>query len=86
MTTTWKSYAEETYTLENILRYDKSFKGGHDLNVMVGYNEYFYKQYEHKQQKKGLIDPSISVPDAPQKCRPVLVRRKTKHFVLYSAV
>lgn len=64
MTTTWKSYAEETYTLENILRYDKSFKGGHDLNVMVGYNEYFYKQYEHKQQKKGLIDPSISVPDA----------------------
>ena len=52
MTTTWKSYAEETYTLENILRYDKSFKGGHDLNVMVGYNEYFYKQYEHKQQKR----------------------------------
>ena len=63
MSTTWKSYAEETYTLENILRYDKTFKGDHDLNVMLGYNEYYYKQYEHKQEKKGLIDPSINVPD-----------------------
>ena len=62
MSTTWKSYAEETYTIENLLRYNKTFANDHDLGVLLGYNEYYYKQYQHQQVKKGLIDSSIYTP------------------------
>ena len=62
MTTNYKNYGDHSYTLENLLRYDKTIANDHDINVLLGYNEYYYKEYDHESTKKGLIDPSISTP------------------------
>lgn len=62
MTTNLKNTGEYSYTLENILRYTKTIAHDHDLNVLVGYNEYYYKKYDHESTKRGLIDPSIYTP------------------------
>lgn len=62
MTTNYKNYGDHSYTLENLLRYDKVLARDHDIHVLLGYNEYYYKEYDHESTKKGLIDPSISTP------------------------
>lgn len=62
MTTNYKNYGDYNYTIENLLRYDKTFAKHHDVNVLLGYNEYYYKEYDHESTKQGLIDPSISTP------------------------
>ncbi len=62
MTTNLKNTGEYSYTLENLLRYSKIFAQDHDLNVLVGYNEYYYKKHDHESTKRGLIDPSIFTP------------------------
>lgn len=62
MTTNYKNYGDYSYTIENLLRYDKTFAKYHDVNVLLGYNEYYYKEYDHESTKQGLIDPSISTP------------------------
>lgn len=62
MTTNYKNYGDHSYTIENLLRYDKTIANDHDVNVLLGYNEFYYKEYDHESIKKGLIDPSISTP------------------------
>lgn len=62
MTTNYKNYGDHSYTIENLLRYDKTIANDHDVNVLLGYNEFYYKEYDHESTKKGLIDPSISTP------------------------
>lgn len=62
MTTNYKNYGDYSYTLENLLRYNKTIAKDHDVNVLLGYNEFYYKEYNHESTKKGLIDPSISTP------------------------
>lgn len=62
MITNYKNYGDHSYTIENLLRYDKTIANDHDVNVLLGYNEFYYKEYDHESTKKGLIDPSISTP------------------------
>lgn len=62
MTTNYKNYGDHSYTIENLLRYDKTIANDHDVNILLGYNEFYYKEYDHESTKKGLIDPSISTP------------------------
>lgn len=60
MTTYYKTYANESYTYENLLRYEKTFAANHDVNVLMGYNENRFFAYDHNGSKKGLIDQSVS--------------------------
>ncbi len=59
MTTYYKTYANETYTYENLLRYEKTF-GNHDISTLLGNNESRFFAYDHNGSKKGLIDQSVS--------------------------
>jgi TonB-linked SusC/RagA family outer membrane protein len=60
MTTYRNTYGNESYTLENLLRYETTIADAHDLNVLLGYNEQSYYEYNHNGTKKGLIDQSVT--------------------------
>ncbi|MCW9706078.1 SusC/RagA family TonB-linked outer membrane protein [Fodinibius salsisoli] len=60
MSTYYRTYANESYTLENILRYSTLINENHDIGALMGYNESYYFSYDHNGQKRGLIDQSIS--------------------------
>lgn len=62
MSTYYKTYANESYTLENLLRYETTINKKHDINALLGYNETEYFEYDHDSRKKGLIDQSVSTP------------------------
>lgn len=62
MTTYFYNRADYSYTLENILRYNTTIAKDHDLGVMVGYQEYYYKRDTRNATKKGLIDSTIHTP------------------------
>lgn len=62
MTTNYKNYGDHSYTVENLLRYTKTIARRHEVNALLGYNEYYYKEYDHESTKKGLIDAAISTP------------------------
>lgn len=62
MTTYFYNRSDYSYTLQNILRYNTTFKKDHDLGVLAGYEEYYYKQNTRNATKKGLIDSSIHTP------------------------
>lgn len=64
MTTNYENKGEHSYTLENILRYETTINKDHDLNVMAGYQEYYFKYYNLKTAQKGLIDESIYTPSS----------------------
>lgn len=59
MSTSYSTYANETYTIENLLRYNKTF-GNHDFGALAGFNEQHYYEFSHSGTKKGLIDQSIT--------------------------
>jgi TonB-linked SusC/RagA family outer membrane protein len=60
MTTYRNTYANQSYTLENLLRYETTIADKHDLNALLGYNEQYYYEYNHNGSKKGLIDQSVT--------------------------
>ncbi len=62
MTTTYKTWANETYTIENLLKYNVTIKDKHDISALLGYNQNKYFAYDHTSTKKGLIDQSVSTP------------------------
>ena len=62
MTTTYRTWANESYTIENLLRYNVTLKDKHDIGLLLGYNENKYFEYSHQSTKKGLIDQSVSTP------------------------
>ncbi len=62
MTTTYRTWANETYTIENLLKYNVTIKEKHDISALLGYNENRYFAYDHQSTKKGLIDQSVSTP------------------------
>jgi TonB-linked SusC/RagA family outer membrane protein len=64
MTTSFSDYANHSYTLENLLRYSKTFLNVHDISALAGYQEYYYYTYTNSASKKGLIDASVTVPSA----------------------
>lgn len=64
MTTYFYNRADYSYTIQNILTYNTTIKKDHDLGVMAGYEEYYYKREDRAAQKKGLIDASIHTPSS----------------------
>ena len=64
MTTYFYNRADYSYTLQNILRYNTVIAEDHDLSVMAGYEEYYYKQETRSAQKKGLVDASVHTPSS----------------------
>lgn len=62
MSTSFSNESSYNYTLENILRYNTTINKDHDLGVMAGYQEFYYKQNTNSATKKGLIDSSIHTP------------------------
>ena len=62
MTTSFYNRADYSYTIQNILRYTTIIANDHDLGVLAGYEEYYYKQTTRSATKKGLIDSSIHTP------------------------
>lgn len=62
MSTYYKTYANESYTLENLLNYQTTIGEDHDISALAGYNENYFFGYDHNSTKKGLIDQSISTP------------------------
>lgn len=64
MTTSFYNRSDYSYTIQNILTYNTTIKKDHDLSIMAGYEEYYYKREERSAQKKGLIDASIHTPSS----------------------
>lgn len=62
MSTSFSNYANNAYTLENILNYTTVLNEDHDFSALLGYQEYYYYEYTNSGTKKGLIDQSIHVP------------------------
>ena len=62
MTTYFYNRMDYSYTIQNLLRYNTTLKEDHDLGVLLGYEEYYYKQETRNATKKGLIDSSIHTP------------------------
>jgi TonB-linked SusC/RagA family outer membrane protein len=63
MTTYYNTYVNYSYTLENLLRYETTIAKNHSISALVGYNEYYYDEYNHDSNQKGLIDASIYTPN-----------------------
>lgn len=62
MSTSFYTYANYDYTLENLLRYNITIAKDHDLSALAGYQEFYYYEYSNSGSKKGLIDQSVNVP------------------------
>uniref|UniRef100_UPI00256F29C8 SusC/RagA family TonB-linked outer membrane protein n=1 Tax=Parabacteroides goldsteinii TaxID=328812 RepID=UPI00256F29C8 len=71
MTTDFYNRADYSYTIQNILRYNATFAEDHDLGILAGYEEYYYKQNTRNATKKGLIDSSIHTPGSATKMQSI---------------
>lgn len=67
LSTSFYTYASYSYTLENLLRYAKTFDKVHDVTLLAGYQEYYYYEYSNSGSKRGLITPSITAPGTATK-------------------
>ncbi len=59
LTTSNYRYDVYSYTLEHLLNYSKTFAKDHDVTALLGYQEYYWKQWENGASRKGLIDETI---------------------------
>lgn len=50
--------------IDNVLRYNTSIKGKHDIGAIFGYNQQYFNQYNFSASKKGLLDPSLTTLNA----------------------
>ena len=64
LSTYYNTYGSNTYILESLLHYNKTFNGKHSVTALAGYNETYAKSYNHNATKKGLFDQSAYVFDA----------------------
>jgi TonB-linked SusC/RagA family outer membrane protein len=67
LSTSFYSYANYSYTLENLLRYTKTFDRVHDVTLLAGYQEYYYYEYSNSGSKRGLMTPTITAPSTATK-------------------
>ncbi len=58
------TFSSASYTLENLLHYNITLAKNHSIGALAGYNETYYKSYNHNATKKGLFDQSAYVLDA----------------------
>ena len=64
MSTSFDTNNDYSYTIQNILRYNTTIAKDHDLGVMLGYEEYYYKHTSRSASKQGLIDHTIHTPSS----------------------
>jgi len=64
LSTSYNTYGSYSYTLENLLHYQTTIAGKHNITGLLGYNETYFNGYNHAAQKKGLFDQSAYVFDA----------------------
>lgn len=62
MSTYFYNRADYEYTLQNLLRYNTTINRDHDLGVLLGYEEFYYKRDTRSATKKGLIDSTVHTP------------------------
>jgi TonB-linked SusC/RagA family outer membrane protein len=67
LSTSFSTGASYSYTLENLLRYTKTFNDVHDVSLLAGYQEYYYYAYSNSGSKRGLMTPSITAPSTATK-------------------
>jgi TonB-linked SusC/RagA family outer membrane protein len=67
LSTSFYNYANYSYTLENLLRYTKTFDKVHDVALLAGYQEYYYYEYSNSGSKRGLMTPAITAPSTATK-------------------
>ncbi|MFD2967066.1 SusC/RagA family TonB-linked outer membrane protein [Sphingobacterium bambusae] len=59
MTTSQSAAKQYRKTFDNVLRYNKAFDV-HNLGVILGHNEYYFKSSSFGATQRGLIDPTIT--------------------------
>jgi TonB-linked SusC/RagA family outer membrane protein len=62
LSTAFINKGNHSYTLENLLNYNTTIAGNHDIAALIGYQEIYYYEYDNTATKKGLIDQSITTP------------------------
>lgn len=60
MTTSYSYTKNYSITFNHVLHYNTNIADAHQINLMAGYEEYYYNRYYFNAAKKGLIDPSIT--------------------------
>lgn len=58
-------YSNHKYTLENLLRFNRSF-GEHTIGALAGYQEYYYYEESLSTTKKGLLDVNVHTLSAAE--------------------
>ena len=48
-----------SYTLEHLLNFSRTFAKDHDVTALIGYQEYYYKNWSNGASRRGLIDENI---------------------------
>ena len=64
LSTYYNTYSSYYYIIENLLRYQTTLAGKHNISGLAGYNETYFYSYNHDATKKGLFDESTYVFDA----------------------
>ncbi|NDV81202.1 TonB-dependent receptor [Bacteroides sp. 51] len=59
LSTSNNRYDIYSYTLEHLLNYSKTFAKDHDVTALLGYQEYYWKQWDNGASRRGLIDETI---------------------------
>jgi len=60
LSTSYGNSGAWSWTIQNLLNYDKVFNGVHSLSVLLGHEESYHYSYSNSATKKGLIDASIT--------------------------
>ena len=63
LNTSFSNSGTSEYTLENLLHYNQTFANKHDISVLLGYNESYYKSWNNGAAMMGLPDETIYVPN-----------------------
>lgn len=64
LSTYYKNYSNYSYTLESLLKYEKTFAEKHSINLLAGYNETYFYGNDQNATKKGLFDETAYVFNA----------------------
>ncbi|MCU0394285.1 MAG: TonB-dependent receptor [Chitinophagaceae bacterium] len=64
LTSTYSFDKNYQTVVDNVLRYTTKLGSDHDISALAGYNQLYYNYYNFSATKQGLIDYSITVPNA----------------------
>jgi len=60
LTTQYSLYKNYNVILDNVLKYNTTIAGKHDVGVLAGYNQQYFKLYNFLAKKTGLLDASLT--------------------------